>query len=74
MPTQDAMLHRIDERVNTIRDDVKEVKELILAQNGRVRTLEIEAASNRGSWKVITVVGTLAGTFGGFLVQWLRGG
>jgi hypothetical protein len=51
---------RLEARVLEIRDDVKEVKELLEAQNGRIRTLENKQANSDGRNGVIAVLVSIA--------------
>ena len=66
----EGSLGRIEERVDGIRSDVKDIKELVIAQNGRIRTLELERAERRGGWTVLALVGSAAGAVGGLTAKW----
>jgi hypothetical protein len=60
---------RIENQVLNIQDDVREIKDLIIAQNGRIRTLELENAKSQGGWKVAGIIGGVTGTVGGIAAK-----
>jgi hypothetical protein len=70
-----ATLGRIEERVEGIRDDVREIKDLVMQQNSRIRTLEIKDAQSAGGWRVggifASVALTITGIIGGIVAKWL---
>jgi hypothetical protein len=64
MDSTEKALGRIEAIVETIKEDVKDLKDLVDVQNGRVRLLEVENARSQGGWKVAGLVGAIAGTIG----------
>jgi hypothetical protein len=64
MDSTEKALGRIEAIVETIKEDVKDLKDLVDVQNGRVRLLEVENARSQGGWKVAGLVGAIAGTVG----------
>jgi hypothetical protein len=64
MDSAEKALGRIEAIVETIKEDVKDLKDLVDVQNGRVRSLEVENARSQGGWKVAGLVGAIAGTIG----------
>ena len=55
-------MERLDERVNNIHTDVKEIKELLKTQNGRVRKLE--------NWRnYLTGMLAIMATICGFIIK-----
>jgi hypothetical protein len=64
MDSTEKALGRIEAIVETIKEDVKDLKDLVDVQNGRVRSLEVENARSQGGWKVAGLVGAIAGTIG----------
>jgi hypothetical protein len=70
MDSVEKALGRIEAIVDTIKEDVEEVKDLLEKQNGRVRVLEIENAQSRGGWKLAGVIGGVAGAMASFLPKY----
>lgn len=66
-------LGRIEATVDLIKDDIEELKDLLLEQNGRVRSLEIESGRSQGGWKVAGIVGMFAGTLGSIGAKFFGG-
>lgn len=69
--TVERTVSRIENQVLNIQDDVREIKDLIMAQNGRVRKLELDAAESKGGWKVAGIIGGIAGTVASLIPKWL---
>ncbi len=71
--TVERTVSRIENQVLNIQDDVREIKDLLIAQNGRIRNLEIDNAKSQGGWKIAGIVGSvmgiLAGIFGSFVAR-----
>jgi hypothetical protein len=66
-------LGRIEAMIEIIKEDVEEIKDLVDAQNGRVRSLEVENARSQGGWKVAGLVGAIAGTVGSIGAKFFHG-
>jgi hypothetical protein len=73
MDSTEKTLGRIEAIVETIKDDVEEIKRLTDLQNGRVRALEVENARSQGGWKVAGLVGAIAGTVGSIGARFFSG-
>jgi hypothetical protein len=67
--TVEKAIARIEVLIDSIGEDVREVRDLVKEQNGRVRNLEIDNASSKGGWKVAGLVGALMGTAGGIIAK-----
>lgn len=57
--TTARILGRIEERTEGIGYDVREIKLLIQAQNGRIRDLERKADANDGGWKAAGIISSV---------------
>jgi hypothetical protein len=73
MDSAGKALGRIEAIVETIKEDVKDLKDLVDIQNGRVRSLEVENARSQGGWKVAGLVGAIAGTVGSIGARFFSG-
>jgi hypothetical protein len=73
MDSAEKALGRIEAIVETIKEDVKDLKDLVDIQNGRVRSLEVENARSQGGWKVAGLVGAIAGTVGSIGARFFSG-
>lgn len=71
-------LGRIEAKNDAIKEDIKEIRDLVVLQNGRIRVLELDSAQSKGQWKIAGTVGGIVGSilsvFGGWLIKWLPGG
>lgn len=62
MDDSTRLLGRIEERTESISDDVREIKLMLQVQNGRIRDLERKADKVDGGWKIAGVMGGITGT------------
>lgn len=71
MDSVEKAVGRIEAQVDATREDVQEIKALVIQQNGRIRTLELKDAKLSGGWTVISTIGAIAGFAGGLIVNFL---
>lgn len=71
----DRQLGRIEATVDAIEANVKEIKDLVREQNGRIKKLEVESAETKGSWRVVNIVSGIIGgvvtLVGGYATKYL---
>lgn len=69
MEDSDRILGRIEERTESISDDVREIKLMLTVQNGRIRDLERKSDKVDGGWKAASIAGGVMATVTSILIS-----
>ena len=69
MDDNTRLLGRIEERTESISDDVREIKLMLQVQNGRIRDLERKSDKVDGGWKSASVAGGVMATITSLVIS-----
>jgi uncharacterized protein (UPF0335 family) len=68
----ERVVGRLESDVNTLKEDVKDLRAESKEQTTMLRTLTAHMERQKGSWKILTVEGSILAVLLTLLVEWFK--